>query len=202
MPDSQQVGKDLCTALDRVIIRIDERRQCFRAQKPGALQPALAKANRGQVMGLIGSGGGRLDTTRVYNTVRIVSRVKNTSGGKRAKIDVTVDRSYDEGAIPYTKTLLVHDDKLRSETEAENRAMHELAKTQQGQYVLTYHMRGFGCDGNIFAVDTIASVIDDIEGIEGEYYIIGRTFERSEQAGPSTTLRLVPKDSIVLSEVA
>jgi prophage tail gpP-like protein len=149
------------------------------------------------------SGGGRLDTARVYSTVRVVSRGKNTTGGKRFKLDVTVDDfNESDTSVPFQKVLLVHDDSLRTVDEASNRAAAELAKCRQGAYVLTYTLRGFGSDGNVFATDTIANVIDDVEGISGEYYVIGRTFERSEGAGPSTTLRLVPKDSIVLSEAA
>jgi prophage tail gpP-like protein len=147
------------------------------------------------------SGGGRLDTTRLFDTVRVVARGKNTAGGKRFKLDVAVE-DFNEDAIPYKKVLLVHDDTIRTQEQASNRAAHELAKSRQGSYVLTYTVRGFGQDGNVYATDTIASVVDDIEGVKGEYYIISRTFERNAGEGPTTTLRLVPKDSIVLSEVA
>lgn len=162
------------------------------------LHRRLARNNGNNII----SGGGRMDTTEVYSQVRVVSRGKNTVDGKRYKIDVTVDEGFEPNALPYQKLLLVHDDSIRDAAAAENRARYEMAKSNQGAYVLTYQLRGFGTDGNVYAADTIASVDDEVEGVKGEFYVISRQFDRSDGAGPMTTLRLVPKDSIVLDEAA
>jgi prophage tail gpP-like protein len=144
------------------------------------------------------SGGGRLDTTNVYSRVRVVGRSK-AKDAVRSPFDVTVDDyTAEEFEIPYERTLLVHDNSIRSVSEAEKRAYRELGKTRQGAYVLTYMLRGHGTDGNVFAVDTIASVNDEVEGIKGDYYVVGRTFTRDPQNGARTMLKLVPKHAIRL----
>ncbi len=146
------------------------------------------------------SGGGRYDTARLYSQVRVTGRSKSKDSA-RSRFDVTI-ADFNDDAIPHEKVLLVHDDSIRSQADAEKRAARELAKTRQGAYVLTYTLRGHGSDGNIFAVDTMCSVYDEIEGVKGDFYVIGRTFTRDIQNGARTELRLVPKDSIKLEAAA
>lgn len=144
------------------------------------------------------SGGGRLDTTNVYSRVRVVGRSKSQSSA-RSPFDVTVDDYTAESfEIPYERTLLVSDNSIRSVADAERRAYRELAKTRQGAYVLTYVLHGHGANGNVFAVDTMCTVNDEVEGVNGDFYVVGRTFTRDMQNGARTVLRLVPKGAIQL----
>jgi prophage tail gpP-like protein len=142
------------------------------------------------------AGGGRYDTARLYSQVRVTGRSK-AKDSARSRFDVTI-ADFNDDAIPHEKVLLVHDDSIRSRDDAERRAYRELAKTRQGAYVLTYTLRGHGSDGNVFAVDTMCSVYDDVEGVKGDFYVIGRTFTRDLHNGARTELRLVPRDSIKL----
>lgn len=50
----------------------------------------------------------------------------------------------------------------------------------------------------LYAVDTMARVVDEWAGIDEAMYVTGRTFMRSRDAGTSTTVRLARRGSIVL----
>jgi prophage tail gpP-like protein len=141
------------------------------------------------------SGGERYDGSRMYREVKVFGRTKS---GDLARAAVTATaRDAGDDAIPHEKTLFVHDDSIRSETEASKRAYRELAKSRMGAQVLEYTVRGHGQGGVIYAVDTVAMVKDEVCGISGPFYVVSRSFTRGGD-GPRTTLRLVPLYSIVV----
>jgi prophage tail gpP-like protein len=146
------------------------------------------------------SGGERLDTARVFSQVRVLGKAKGR-GTQRSAIDVTVD-DFNEDALPHEKVLLVRDDTVRTQSQAETRAYRELAKTKQGAQVFTYVVHGFGQDGNVYAPDTVCSVWDEVTGTKRDLYITSRTFEMGLQTGPRTTLRMVPLGAIQLDAEA
>lgn len=146
------------------------------------------------------SGGERYDTARVYSQVKVIGKTKNGDLARAAVSASVVDGADD--AFEHEKLLIVQDDKVRNSDEALARAYRELARTKQGARVLTYTVRGFGQGDNVYATDTICSVWDEIAGVKNDFYVIGRRFSRDMQAGTQTTLRLVPKDSIVLDAEA
>lgn len=154
------------------------------------------------------SGGERYDASRLYKQVTVHGRAPGassitlddlTSDGD-AKPVKGIARDSSSDAIPHEKTLVIHDTKVRSNAEAEKRAYRELAKSRQGAQILNYTMKGHGQSGTLYATDTIAHVEDDIAGVSGPFYVVGRTFTRSKSDGPRTHLKLVPLGSIVLGD--
>lgn len=141
------------------------------------------------------SGGESFDGAKLYRQVDVFGRAKNGDLA-RAKLAVSV-RDDSPGALPYEKTLFIHDDTLKSTEEATKRGYRELARSRMGAQVLEYNMRGHGQNRAIYATDTVAQVEDQVTGNSGGFYVVGRTFVRDGN-GPRTTLRLVPLNSIVI----
>lgn len=143
------------------------------------------------------AGGRRQDTSDVYKTVLVYGRAKGDDKTRSPFKGKAVD-----AAMPFEKTLQVHDNSIKSKDDAQTRAEYELAKSRQGSDALEYTVFGHSADGLVFATDTIAHVEDQVAGINGPYYITARTFTRNTQTGPLTQLKLVPPGSIILKEAA
>lgn len=144
------------------------------------------------------SGGERHDVSRFFDTVRVTGFGKQQDGPRKG-LDVTV-YDYSDDALSHEKVLIVHDDSIREASDAEKRAKYELAKSKQGSRLLHYTVRGFGQDGHVYATDTMCNLWDEVAGVKGAFYVIGRTFTFDMHNGAQTQLRMVPKDSIVLGD--
>jgi prophage tail gpP-like protein len=53
---------------------------------------------------------------------------------------------------------------------------------------------------NIYAIDSIAVVEDDVCGVHEQMWIASRTFKRSASGGTTTELKLLPKGAIIFSD--
>lgn len=145
------------------------------------------------------SGGERYDASTMYNKVTVYgSRVRKAFG--KEQIDWFEGSAVDfaDDAVPYEKTLEIHDSDALDAEECTRRAAHELAKSRQGAQVLHYTVQGHGQSGFVYATDTVAHVDDDVTGIKAPFYVTGRTFTRSKSGETRTNLKLVPLGSIVL----
>lgn len=100
--------------------------------------------------------------------------------------------------VPFHRPMVIHDNSVRSEEEAERRARRELARQRQDALVLEYQVQGHGQGASIYAVDTVVEVQDEATAREGLFYIVGRRFTKDRAKGTITTLRLVPVGSIAL----
>lgn len=146
------------------------------------------------------SGGYRLDLSDVCSDVIVYGRVKGKDVARSPFKGHATSSPSDATRVPYTKTLIIHDNSIKSQADAQHRAEYELGKSKQGALCLTYTMRGHSDSGLLYAPDTIAHVEDEVSGITGPHYLVERTFTRSNKQGPYTSLKLVPKGSIVLSK--
>jgi prophage tail gpP-like protein len=145
------------------------------------------------------SGSESLDISNVYSDVLVYGRAKGKDK-TRSKFKGHASTKPNEPVhVPYPKTLIVKDNSIKSQADAQNRAEYELAKSRQGAQVLAYTMMGHSQAGLIFAADTTATVDDDVLGIHGTFYVTARSFTRSVNGPPRTSLKLVPLGSIVLS---
>lgn len=86
------------------------------------------------------------------------------------------------------------DDKLSAET----RAKLFLAKQLRNWFHYECTVAGFSQNGTIWAVDTVATVLDEICGVEGLMWVESRTFSKSRSSGTTTKLKLIPLGSLVL----
>lgn len=164
------------------------------APKRASLIPGVQSQNN------IMAGGYRADVSNQYKSVKVFGRSKGSDATRSPFKGEAVDTKDD--ALPYEKTLVLHDSSIKSLDAAQIRAQYELGKSRQGAFVLEYTVPGHGQNGVLYATDTIAHVTDDVVGADGPFYVVSRSFNRSDALGPTTTLRLVPPGSIALAEVA
>jgi prophage tail gpP-like protein len=143
------------------------------------------------------SGGRSDDISDVYSRVVVYGRSKG-SDAARSRFKGLAE---DDSVLPFTQTLQLHDSSIKSVSDAQKRAEYELARSRQGALALEYTVAGHSANGLIFATDTVAHVEDQVTGINAPYYVTARTFQRSNQAAPTTRLKLVPLYSIALPEV-
>lgn len=100
--------------------------------------------------------------------------------------------------VPFERVLIVHDNALRTNEEAERRAQREIRERIAASDVLDVEMYDHGLGRYLFAIDTIADLEDEVTGARGRWYVTKRTFSRSREHGTKTSLRLVPSGAIQL----
>jgi len=81
-------------------------------------------------------------------------------------------------------------------------ALQELTRLTESSEVYTCTAVGHRDHetGNMFQVNTIATIEDDILGVRGDFWVSRRTFRKDLGGGTTTELRLVPKGSIQFGE--
>lgn len=100
--------------------------------------------------------------------------------------------------MPFYRPLVVHDPSIRSSDEALRRAKRELATQNTEAFSLEYEVYGHGQGERLYAIDTVADVVDEEIGVEGLYYIASRAFRGDRETGKTTRLRLLPVGAMVL----
>ncbi len=100
------------------------------------------------------------------------------------------------------KRLLFTDDNAKSQSQVLERAEREQLQRQVDAFQITVNVAGHSqILGNspptIYAVDTMARVMDESTGIDGSYYVTSVSFERSRGGGTTSTLKLVPKGTLL-----
>lgn len=144
------------------------------------------------------SGGWSHDISSAYRTVKVYGRVKGNDVTRSPFVGTAIDTTAE--AVPFEKTLVMHDNTIKSKADAQTRADYELGKSKQGSLVLSYTLMGHSDNGLMFATDTVAHVEDQVAGVNAPFYLTSRTFARSP--APMTEVRLVPLGSIVLKEAS
>lgn len=143
------------------------------------------------------SGGEELDSSSQYSSITVYGKQKNTDTDlPREKISSTIVE--EDNPLPFDRPLIVHDSSIRTEEEAERRANREMAKARSKSQVLNYTVAGHSNNGYLFATDTIATVIDEVIGVSGEFYVSARNFKKSRSNGTTTELTLIPTFGVVL----
>lgn len=144
------------------------------------------------------AGGRSDDLSDTYSKVIVYGRAKGSDATRSAFKGEAIDTS--DSKLPFEAVLQLHDNSIKTSDEAQARAEYELGKSKQGSLALSYVVAGHSANGLIYATDTVAWVDDQVAGINAPYYVTARTFQRSNQAAPTTDLKLVPIGSIVLKE--
>lgn len=92
----------------------------------------------------------------------------------------------------------LRDPKARTPQVAEQRARREIATAMAAFDVTELTTQGFGQDGHLFAVNTMARIDDDMTDIHGQGLITRVSMKRSRSGGHVSTVRLVPRDAIIV----
>jgi len=129
----------------------------------------------------------------VYGTYRALAYSGNTSSlfgsGSRHRSEVT------DSDAP-SERLLVYQEDAHTTGELKDRNVREKNRRAFERQRLEYEVRGHYNSGLPWQVDTLCQVDDQINGVQGAYYVVGRRFVANEQ-GQSTVVTLHPKDLLL-----
>lgn len=96
------------------------------------------------------------------------------------------------------KPRYIKPERARTEAAAQRECEKTIAKANANLEFYEISVRGFGQEGKLYAVNSLARVRDDLElPVVDDVYLITRvTFHQSRQRGQVSDLRLVPKGAI------
>jgi prophage tail gpP-like protein len=107
------------------------------------------------------------------------------------------------GEFQRRKVLIVSDDGLQNDEQAQTRADREMAERDATGHTVELSVFGhsqaigFGAVPALYACDTMAQVESEVFGVKGLYLITSVHFQRDRQNGETTTLQLVPKGTLL-----
>lgn len=143
-----------------------------------------------------------LDVTRVPTDVTVFGH-SSASGDSDARVRVVVENAgLDHPLVSpdrYIVSRYVRDRRARSPQIAEQRGRREIARAMGDFDVYTATVPGFSFDERfVWAVNAMARVEDDLEGVDGDWLVTRVEFSQNRQTGRTTNLRLVPKGGLVI----
>jgi prophage tail gpP-like protein len=99
-----------------------------------------------------------------------------------------------------SRPLYLHDDESKTLEQLTMYVQREMALRLQKSAAVSYTVEGHAwTDGGAYvpwAPDTIVDVDDDVFGIKGRMYVLGRTFRKSRNGGTTTQLDLILPGSL------
>lgn len=142
----------------------------------------------------------RYDRTNVPSYV--VVRGKATAK-EWEKTDVNasfVDKGGTEGLI---EPAYIQTDEAKDKEQCGYYAAQEMSRLKENERVYTVTAVGHRdrVTGNMFAIDTLASIDDEFTGVRETMYVAGRTFRKDNSGGTTTELRCVPLGQIQFSDL-
>jgi prophage tail gpP-like protein len=143
---------------------------------------------------IVGGGGSNNIADRV-SSVTVYGRTHGDDATRSAISHTETDADW---PATYTRPLILHDNSVRTAEEAQRRARRELRMRAVNARVLDYEVVDHGQGAYLYAVDSMVTVDDEVEGATGAWYVTSRTFTASRDRGTTTRLRLVPPGSLVL----
>lgn len=141
------------------------------------------------------AGGETLNAAERYSRVTVYGRARGDDIARSTIVATAIDEELE--AI-LSRPLILHDNSIRTVDEALRRAKKELAKSKANAQALRYTVEHHGQGDNLYAIDRIAYVDDEIADVEGEFFMVTRTFKKSRDEGTTTDVELVPRGAIPL----
>jgi prophage tail gpP-like protein len=141
----------------------------------------------------------RWDRTNVPTYLCVRGKSTQKEWEKSAIQGVSTDPNAYPGII---EPAYIQHDEATTKEQCETFARQEMSRLKQQERVYTVTATGHRdrTTGNIFAVNTIATIDDEFTGVQEDMFVIGRTF-RKDTSGTTTELRCVPLGSIQFSDV-
>lgn len=147
------------------------------------------------------SGFRDLDVTDVPTEVTVFGHTSITAReDARHRAAVLNDRlAHARIADVYTpRPRYLRDPRARTPQIAEQRARIELARANANLEAYEASVQGFANAGSLWTINTMVNLDDELTGARGAWLVTRVSFGRSRQAGHVTTLRLVPRGSLVV----
>lgn len=104
----------------------------------------------------------------------------------------------EDTSMPFRRAKIEHLSDCRTQDHANAAAKRILHEGAASAEVLTLTADDHGQGRYLYAVNTMADILDEYSGIQDQRYVAGRTFERSNTGGTRTILRLLPENSLTL----
>ena len=98
-----------------------------------------------------------------------------------------------------TGPMYVKDDEAQTSEQLQKFLIREMALRQQKIYNLDYMVVGHTQNEIPWAVNSIVSVKDEIQGIEEKMWVIEKTFSKSYSEGTTTQIKLIKPYTLVIS---
>jgi len=89
------------------------------------------------------------------------------------------------------RPLFLHDEESKKPEMLDNYVRREMSLRMRKALECHYDVAGHSENGNIWAVDTMVEVDDEIGGVHEDLWILGRTFAKNRGSGTTTTLELI-----------
>jgi len=125
------------------------------------------------------------DISRRYSKISVIGQQQGTDD--YGSDDINTEGTVIDATFPFYKPYIATDN--NDSQSPKLRAQMMMERMRFDGYQLKYRVAGHSQNGRNWRINEICRVIDDSFGIDGNYLIYGRTFERSEK-GTFTTLKL------------
>lgn len=125
------------------------------------------------------------DISRRYSKISVIGQQQGTDD--YGSDDINTEGTVTDATFPFYKPYIATDNNDSQSPKLRAQMMMERMKFDGFQ--LKYRVSGHGQNGRNYRINEMCRVIDEHFGIDGNYLIYGRTFERSDQ-GTFTTLKL------------
>ncbi|KUG24579.1 prophage tail protein [hydrocarbon metagenome] len=130
------------------------------------------------------------DISQRYSKVTVIGQQQgNDSMSFAAEVNTSnTGKPAIDDTFPFYKPYVVVDN--NDDQSPTQRAKMIMEKQRREGEKLIYKVGRHQQNGKNWAINTICHIKDEIQGIDGDYLIYGRTFELSKQEGPTTRLSL------------
>ncbi len=128
-----------------------------------------------------------------YSKVTVYGRVHGQDVA-RARIRAVAE----DADLPFERRKIEHLNDCTTQAHADSAAKRILREGIASAEVIEVSADDHGQGRYLYAVDTIADVLDEYSEVYGPRYVTSRTFERSRERGTHTRLRLVQPNSLTL----
>lgn len=115
------------------------------------------------------------------------------------EINLVVPTTYRRFVHHKPRVMYLHDNESKTQEQLDNFVRREMSLKMREAVECHYSVRGHTApNGHVWAVDTMVQVDDDIANIHGPMYILERNFHKSRSGGTTTSLKLIPPQSLQL----
>jgi len=125
------------------------------------------------------------DISRRYSKISVIGQQQGTDD--YGSDDINTEGTVIDATFPFYKPYIATDN--NDSQSPKLRAQMMMERMRFDGYQLKYRVAGHSQNGRNWRINEMCRVIDENFGIDGNYLIYGRTFERSEK-GTFTTLKL------------
>ncbi len=132
----------------------------------------------------------QLSGRELFATYRLSGTSANTANANAAQSHHDIDDTDSNVALARHKLIVGSG---QNKAQSKNQLVKDKQLRQFNATVLNYTVQGHGQGGLLWEVDTLVSVDDRVNGIQGDYYLTRRRFVGSKQGGQETELTLHQK---------